>query len=89
MRVCKTYTLLWWCGNCWIIVQIKGSSGLLSKITFTGEDADFLTRRMQALEVHVTLCTCCPWAIVIKLPVLRGGKQNVKPLLTVPEIIPQ
>ena len=32
-------------------MQIKGSSGLLSKITFTGEDADFLTRRMQALEV--------------------------------------
>ena len=35
-------------------MQIKGSSGLLSKITFTGEDADFLTRRMQALEVMYT-----------------------------------
>ena len=32
--------------------QIKGTSGLLSKLTFTGEDADFLVKRQQALEVY-------------------------------------
>ena len=31
--------------------QIKGSGGLLSKITFTGEDTNFLLARQQALEV--------------------------------------
>ena len=38
-----------------LYMQIKGSSGLLSKITFTGEDADFLTKRMQALEVIISI----------------------------------
>ncbi|XP_064396570.1 sorting nexin-4-like [Halichondria panicea] len=32
---------------------IKGSSGLLSKITFTGEDTDFLMKRQQALELFL------------------------------------
>ena len=31
--------------------QIKGSGGLLNKITFTGEDVDFLHKRQRALEV--------------------------------------
>ena len=31
--------------------QIKGSGGLLNKITFTGEDVDFLLKRQRALEV--------------------------------------
>lgn len=31
--------------------QIKGSSGLLSKITFSADDSDFLLKRQQALEV--------------------------------------
>ena len=34
-----------------VLNQIKGSSGLLSKITFTGEDSEFLVKRQQALEV--------------------------------------
>ncbi len=42
------------------LTQIKGSSGLLSKITFTGEDTDFLMKRQQALEVrHSLLCVYC------------------------------
>ena len=39
--------------TCIDLSQIKGTSGLLSKLTFTGEDAEFLLRRQQALEVHV------------------------------------
>ena len=35
----------------WISSQIKGSGGLLNKITFTGEDVDFLLKRQRALEV--------------------------------------
>lgn len=32
---------------------IKGSSGLLSKLTFTGEDTEFLLRRQQGLEIFL------------------------------------
>ncbi|CAI8011190.1 Sorting nexin-4, partial [Geodia barretti] len=42
---------------------IKGSSGLLNKITFSGEDSDFLIKRQHALEIflvrlsrHPVLC---------------------------------
>ena len=35
-------------------LQIKGSSGLLNKLTLTGEDSDFLLRRQQALEVRIS-----------------------------------
>lgn len=39
----------------WIVpLQIKGSSGLLNKLTLTGEDSDFLLRRQQALEVRIS-----------------------------------
>lgn len=38
-----------------IYLQIKGSSGLLNKITFSGEDHDFLQKRQQALEVSFTV----------------------------------
>ena len=39
------------CGAC---LQIKGSSGILNKITFSGEDHDFLLKRQQALEVRLS-----------------------------------
>ena len=39
--------------TCIDLSQIKGTSGLLSKLTFTGEDAEFLLKRQQALEVVV------------------------------------
>ena len=32
--------------------QIKGSSGLLNRITFAGEDSEFLIKRQHALEVE-------------------------------------
>ena len=32
---------------------MKGSSGLLNKITFSGEDSDFLIKRQHALEVRL------------------------------------
>ena len=35
-----------------IRMQFRGSSGILTKITFTGEDIEFLHRRQQALEVR-------------------------------------
>lgn len=35
------------------VKAIKGSSGLLSKITFSGEDNDFLLQRQQALEIFL------------------------------------
>lgn len=34
-----------------LLLQIRNSSSLLSKITFMGEDGDFLLKRQQALEV--------------------------------------
>lgn len=33
------------------ILQIKGSANLLNKITFSGEDVEFLLQRQHALEV--------------------------------------
>ena len=50
------------------LLQIKGTSGLLSKITFSSDDHDFLHKRQQALEVsnHVSFFLksrmCCTYA---------------------------
>ena len=43
-----------------LAMQIKGSSGILSKLTFSGEDTEFLLRRQQGLEVwSVWRCGLC------------------------------
>ena len=39
--------------TCNHLSQIKGTSGLLSKLTFTGEDDEFLLKRQHALEVVI------------------------------------
>lgn len=45
------------------LFQIKGSSGLLNRITFTGEDHDFLLKRQQALEVKFWLAALFPGSL--------------------------